>query len=164
MREEQSIPVNNSKHKPVWVYDKKMKYCSDKDTIKLKLTQLLVTLAKMIAQVGNFDKRSRKDGFGFIEMVGWWTGFPAWISLSSDLVMKGLSRGLFVTPLDQVDTHNRPKEAKRINGPEIPIEDNMSGVNRSPTTFPMWNPAIDIPTALARSSVGNQLRKRYYVT
>jgi hypothetical protein len=46
-----------------------MRYCSDKDTIKLKLTQLLVTLAKMIAQVGNFDKRSRKDGFGFGEMV-----------------------------------------------------------------------------------------------
>jgi hypothetical protein len=43
MREEQSIPVNNN--------------------------QLLVTLAKMIAQVGNFDKRSRKDGFGFGEMV-----------------------------------------------------------------------------------------------
>lgn len=120
------------------------------------LTQLFVTLATIIAQVGNFDKRRRRGGGWLLCFVGG-TVFPAWINLNSDLLTRLLSRGSFVILHSQVDSHSNPREENRTNGPDNPIDDITIGVSSKPTTLPRWNPAIDIPTALARSWIGNHL-------
>lgn len=117
---------------------------------------MLVALANMTAQDGNFDSRSRREGKSllfFEESVL----FPAWISLSSDLLMNWLSWGSFVTLYAHVNTQSNPKDENKMKGPEIPMEDKRIGVSNKPMTFPMWNPAIEIPTALALSWLGNHL-------
>lgn len=122
-----------------------------------KLTQLLVILAKIIAQVGIFDNKSRRDGnFPFFPLE---SVFPAWINRSSDLLTKGLSRGSSVATDDHVVIHSSPRDEKRKKGPVIPIVANIIGVRTKPTTLPRWNPAMEIPTALARSWLGNHLTK-----
>lgn len=60
-----------------------------------RLTQLLVILANMIAHVGNFDRRRPIGGSSAVDVGG--SVLPAWIDVSSDLVIKGLSLGSLVT-------------------------------------------------------------------
>lgn len=127
-----------------------------------KLTQLLVILAKIIAQVGIFDNSSRSDGsFPFFRMD---SPFPAWINRSSDLLIKGLSPGSSVATDDHEVIHSSPREEKRKKGPVIPVVANIIGVRTKPTTLPRWNPAMEIPTALARSWLGNHLTKQIHPT
>lgn len=63
--------------------------------MQIELTQLLVALANIIAHDGSFDNR-RPSGGNLILFLGE-PVFPAWITLSSDLLMKLLSRGSSVT-------------------------------------------------------------------
>lgn len=128
--------------------------------IIIKLTQLLVMLAKMMAQVGILDNNKRSGGsspfFG-----GGAFDFPAWINLNSELLIEWLSCGSFVTRSVHVVSHRSPRDEKRKNGPESPIDDITIGVSTNPTTLPRWNPPIDKPTAVARSLHGNHLKHKY---
>ena len=110
----------------------------------------------MIAHVGNFDKRMRIGRSSPVLTGG--STFPAWINRSSDLLIKGLSLGSLVTLCTHDDNHSSPRDEKRIKGPEIPMDESMIGVRIKPTTFPRWNPAMEIPTALALSCPGNHLK------
>lgn len=157
MREEQSIPAfefqilnatsnnNNDKHKSFYIWKKQYE----------NLTQLFVMLAKIIAHVAIFENRRRRGGS--LPLVEGASDFPAWINRNSDLLIELHCRGSFVTPYAQNVSQSIPREEKRINGPEIPIEVISKGAITSPTTFPRWNPPIDIPTAVARSWFGNHL-------
>lgn len=113
-------------------------------------------LAKIIAQVGIFDNRSLSGGSSPF-FRGGESDFPAWINLSSAFVIELLSCGSFVTRLIHVVSQRSPRDEKRMKGPEIPTEDINKGVSTKPTTFPRWNPPMDIPTAVARSWLGNHL-------
>jgi hypothetical protein len=73
--------------------------------------------------------------------------------------MKLLSEGSSVTWYDHVITHSKPIDVNNIKGPKIPIVDNIIGVINKPMTLPIWNPAIDIPNAVALSLFGNHLHK-----
>lgn len=95
---------------------------------------MLVTLARMIAHVGNFDNK-RLMGGSFPSFAGE-SVFPAWISLSSDLLINWFSRGSFVTPFVHVVNQSSPRDEKRMKGPLIPIDDNIIGVNSKPATLP----------------------------
>ncbi len=89
----------------------------------------------MIAHVGNFDNK-RRTGGNLPSLTGEESVFPAWISLSSDLLMNWLSCGSFVTPCAHVDNQSSPRDAKRMKGPVIPIVDNIIGVTSKPATLP----------------------------
>lgn len=95
---------------------------------------MLVILAKIIAHVGNFENRSFRGGN--LELLDEELVFPAWISRSSDLVMKLLSCGSLVTLYDHVSNQSNPIEEKRMKGPEMPIEESITGVNNKPMTLP----------------------------
>lgn len=115
----------------------------------MRLTQLLVTLAKMMAQVGIFDNKRRRGGS--LPLFTGTLDLPAWIKRSSDLLIEWLSCGSFATRTAHVVSQRSPRDEKRMNGPESPTDDIAIGVSIKPTTFPRWNPPIDIPTAVARS-------------
>lgn len=106
--------------------------------------------------MGIFDNSSRSGGSSPFFEEGE-SDFPAWINLNSALVIELLSCGSFVTRLTHVVSQRSPREAKRMNGPDIPIEVINNGVSTKPTTFPRWKPPMDIPIAVARSWHGNHL-------
>lgn len=115
-----------------WIYDGKFFLFSQK---QIEITQLLVALANIIAHDGNFDKRRRRGGnllLFFGEPL-----FPAWINLSSDLLMKLLSKGSSVTRYAHVIAQSNPRDENKIKGPEIPIVDNIIGVSNKPMTLPI---------------------------
>jgi len=116
---------------------------------------LLVALANIIAHDGIFDK-IRPIGGNLLLFFGE-AVFPAWINLSSDLLMKLLSKGSSVTWYDHVIAHSKPINENNIKGPKIPIVDSIIGVINKPMTLPIWNPAIEIPNAVALSLLGNHL-------
>lgn len=120
-----------------------------------KPTQLLVILAKIIAHVGNFDNRRRRGGN--LPFLTEDSVLPAWINLNSDWLIRWLSRGSLVAPYPHMVSQSSPRDEKRTKGPEIPIDDITIGVTSKPVTLPRWNPAMEIPTALARSFIGNHL-------
>jgi len=124
-------------------------------SLKIELTQLLVALANIIAHDGNFDSRRCTGGNWLLFFCA--PVFPAWINLCSALLMKLLSAGSSVTLYAHVITQRNPRDENKKNGPEIPIVDSIIGVSNKPRTLPRWNPAIDIPSALALSLVGNHL-------
>lgn len=103
--------------------------------MQIELTQLLVAFANIIAQDGNFDK-IRPSGGNLLLFFGE-ADFPAWINLSSDLLMKLLSKGSSVTRYVHVIAHSKPIDENNINGPKIPIVDSIIGVINKPITLPI---------------------------
>lgn len=93
-------------------------------------------LAKIIAQDGILDKSRRRGGVSVLLGLGE-LSLPDWIYSSSDLEIYGLRRGSFVTPDTHVESHNKPREEKRMKGPEIPSDDSIRGVKTKPITFPI---------------------------
>ena len=88
-----------------------------------------------MAHVGNFDNKRRTGGNSplFSEE---YSALPSWISRSSDLLIKWLSCGSFVTPRVHVINQSSPRDEKRMNGPVIPTDDNIIGVSSKPATLP----------------------------
>lgn len=88
----------------------------------------------MIAHVGNFDNKRRTGGSSplFTEE----STLPAWISRSSDLLINWFSCGSFVTPFVHVINQSSPSDEKRMKGPVIPTDDNITGVSSKPATLP----------------------------
>lgn len=92
-------------------------------------------LANMMAHVGNLDNK-RRTGGSWPSIITGESVLPAWISLSSDWLIKWFSCGSFVTPCAHVDNQSSPRDEKRMKGPVIPIDDNIIGVSNKPTTLP----------------------------
>lgn len=115
--------------------------------------------ANIIAHVGILEKRSLSDGA--LPLMLEESVFPAWIKRSSELLIELHSRGSFVTLEVHVTNQRSPREVNSTKGPVIPIDDIKIGVKTNPTTFPIWNPPIDNPTAVARSWFGNHLWKKH---
>lgn len=125
------------------------------EAAEAELTQLLATLASITANDGNLESNWCTDGnlqASFLESV-----FPARIRWSSAWLMRGLSRGSFVIPNAHKDSQKNPRDAKKAKEPFTPILENIIGEARKLITFPRWKPAMEIPTAVARSWRGNHL-------
>ena len=91
-------------------------------------------LAKIIAHVGNFDSRRRKDGN--LSFLAGDSVFPAWINLNSDWLIRWISRGSFAAPDSHKVSQSSPSDEKRKKGPEIPSDEITTGVTSKPVTLP----------------------------
>ena len=117
-------------------------------------------LAKMMAQEGILESRRRRVTRRSPESSpGCSSFFPARIKWNSGGAMPAQSRGLSARETAQTDSHRNPMAAKSEKGPWTPILAVITGEARRLTTLPRWNPAMESPTALALSWLGNHLDK-----
>lgn len=62
-------------------------------------------------------------------------------------------------PTSHTNTQRNPRDAKKVKDLLSPMLDNIIGDARKLITFPRWKPAIEMPSALARSLQGNHLNQ-----
>ena len=126
-------------------------------------TQLCMAFPTMTAQVGILESRRLKGGitpvgfrlFSLVDVCCLCIMYS-----SSNFVIWGCRSGVLDVAESQTSIHRKPDNPKITKGPYIPPWDMRIGDSMSPTTFPSWNPAIAIPTALERSVGGNHLQKK----
>lgn len=71
--------------------------------------------------------------------------------------------GGFATVSVQINVHTNPRIEKTVNGPVMPNLVIRTGVAMKLIALPKWNPAMEKPTALARSQDENHCDKMIFM-
>ena len=135
-------------------------------------TQLFMKFARMIAQVGSFDRSMPNGGippcellfmaiFLFSTTLGSST-IPSLMWRYSSLEILDWLSGFLVMKVSHKESQINPADANATKGVLTPKRDaKRVGVNIRPATLPKWKPAMVIPTALDLSVRGNHLQSAF---
>ena len=131
--------------------------------MSLSSTQLCIAFAMIRDHVGILESSRLKGGITvFLGTFSTTEGCCLLLSTYSNsyLDIWRFRSGVLDIADNHTKTHKNPDNPKMTNGPNIPAWDIRIGESTSPIALPNWNPAIAIPTALARSVGGNHLHEK----
>lgn len=128
---------------------------------KWSITQLCMAFATIRDHVGIFESKRLKGGITLTLFASTEKDCCLLFSIysSSYFDIWGLRSGVLDVADNHTNTQRNPDKPKITNGPNIPPCDMRMGESVSPIAHPSWNPAIEMPTALARSVWGNHLNR-----